>query len=93
MCSYSTLFASFPTTIIPSMKNVVGSRIRELRHRAGRRVTQEELAARLQAQGLEIDRTAISKIEAGKRPVTDVEMIAICKALDVKMVELFQDDG
>lgn len=28
-------------------------------------------------------RTCISKIEAGRRPVTDVELVAICKALDV----------
>ncbi len=74
------------------MKNVVGPRIREARRRPGRRVTQQELVARLQTLGLEIDRTAISKIEAGTRPVTDVEIIAICKALGVKVATLFPDD-
>lgn len=74
------------------MKNVVGPRIREARRRSGRAVTQQELVARLQTLGLEIDRTAISKIEAGTRPVTDVEIIAICKALGVKVATLFPDD-
>ena len=74
------------------MKNVVGPRIREARRRSAKRVTQQELVARLQTLGLEIDRTAISKIEAGTRPVTDVEIIAICKALGVKVATLFPDD-
>ena len=71
------------------MRNVVGPRIREARHRSGRRITQEQLAARLQSLGIDIDRTAISKIEAGKRPVTDMEIIAICDALGIKVATLF----
>ena len=55
-------------------------------------MTQQELAARLQALGMDIDRTAISKIEADKRPVTDLEIVAIAKALGVKITELFGTD-
>ena len=47
------------------------------------------MAARLQALGIDIDRTAISKIEAGKRPVTDLEIVAVAKVLGVKITELF----
>ena len=65
------------------MRNIAGPRIREARYRAGKKVTQLELAARLQSAGVDVSRTAISKIEAGRRPVTDVEVVAICKALDV----------
>ncbi|MDP2948908.1 MAG: helix-turn-helix transcriptional regulator [Chloroflexota bacterium] len=83
---------ALPTTMFRKMKNVVGPRIREARRRSGRKVTQQELVARLQTIGLEIDRTAISKIEAGTRPVTDVEIVAICKALGVKVATLFPDD-
>ena len=75
-----------------NMRNVVGVRIREARYRGGQKITQQELAARLQTLGLDIDRTAISKIESGRRPITDVEIIAICKALDIKVVTLFPED-
>ena len=75
------------------MSNVVGSRIREARYWAGRKVTQLQLAARLQTLGVDIGRTAISKIEAGRRPVTDSELAAICKALDVSVQWLFGDDS
>jgi len=56
----------------PSMKNIVGPRIREARHRTDTKVSQELLAARIQSLGLNIDRTAISKIETGRRYVSDV---------------------
>ena len=74
------------------MKNIVGPRIREARYKAGRRVTQEELAARMQSQGIDIDRSAISKIETGKRPVTDFEVVAICQALSIKIAILFGEE-
>ena len=74
------------------MKNVVGPRIREARYRGGRKVTQHELAARLQTFGIDLDRTAISKIETGKRPVTDVEIIGVCEALGIRVSALFDED-
>ena len=73
------------------MKNVMGPRIREARRRGGQKVTQEELAARLQALGVDLDRTAISKIESGKRPVMDSEIVGISKALRVKVAWLFSE--
>ena len=39
--------------------------------------------------GVDLDRTAISKIETGTRSVTDVEIVAICKALDIEVASLF----
>ena len=75
-----------------AMRNVVGSRLREARHQAGAGVTQEQLAARLQSQGIDIDRTAISKIETGKRPVMDFEIVAICQALNIKIATLFGEE-
>ena len=65
------------------MRNIAGPKIREARYRSGKKVTQLELAARLQSAGVDVGRTAISKMEAGRRPVTDVEVVAICKALVV----------
>ncbi len=46
-------------------------------------ITQADLAARLQIEGLRLERVTISKIETGYREVTDVEAIAIAKALGV----------
>ena len=73
------------------MKNVVGPRIRDARLGARRKVSQAELAARLQAMGVELDQTAISRIENGERQVTDVEVLAICRALGVTVGSLFTD--
>ena len=74
------------------MENVVGARIRDARYRSGQRITQEQLAARLQSLGVDIDRTAISKIETGRRAVTDIEIIAFAKALDVTVSSLFGEE-
>jgi transcriptional regulator with XRE-family HTH domain len=53
-------------------------------------VTQEELVARLQALGVDIDQPALSRIETGDRQVTDVEILGICEALGVGVPELFK---
>ena len=73
------------------MKNIVGPRIREARYRGGR-VSQEQLASRLQSVGIEIDRTAISKMETGARPVSDIEIASICKVLSVSIAFLFGEE-
>ncbi len=64
-------------------RNVIGERVRLARERAKPRITQVDLAARLQIEGLRLERAAISKIETGYREVTDVETLAIAKALGV----------
>ena len=40
-------------------------------------------ADRLQLLGLDIDKNAIQRIECGKRFVTDIELVYICKALEI----------
>ncbi len=75
------------------MGNLVGPRIREARYRGGKKVTQRDLAARLQTLGVDLDRTTISKIESGRRPVTDGEIAAICGALEVTPNWLFGIDN
>jgi len=70
-------------------RNVIGERVRLGRTRTNPQITQEELAARLQVEGLRIDRAAISKIETGYREVTDVETAAIAGILGVTIAWLF----
>jgi len=54
--------------------------------------SQVDLTARLQIQDIRLERAAISKIETGYREVTDVEVSAIAKALDVPINWLFGKD-
>lgn len=64
-------------------RNIIGERVRLARGRAKPLITQADLAARLQIEGLSLERVTISKIETGYREVTDVEAVAIAKALGV----------
>ena len=53
-------------------KNLCGNRIREARLR--QRLSQYDLAARLQTQGILIEQDSISRIEIGTRFVADYEV-------------------
>ena len=46
-------------------------------------ITQTDLIARLQVSGILIDQSTLSKIENQQRPVTDIEVVALAKALKV----------
>ena len=83
------------STIICGMgnRNVVGIRVRKTRMATKPRITQKELMARLQVLGMMIDQSGLSKIENGQRPVTDVEVIALAKALKISPLLLLQEHG
>ena len=51
-------------------------------------MTQMELAAQLQLLGVKIDRSTIAKIELGLRPLSDIEVIAIARALKTPVLSL-----
>jgi len=76
-------------TISLVQKNIVGSWVKQARKAAKPQITQLELVARLQVLGLSIDQSALSKIENGQRPVTDVEVAALAKALKLSVAWLF----
>ena len=38
--------------------------------------------------GLDVDKNAIQRIEAGKRFVTDIELVYLCKVLGITLEEL-----
>lgn len=69
-------------------KNVSGERIRELRIK--RRMSQSELAARLQVEGVILERDSISRIESGTRFVADYELYIFAKILGVDMMSLVE---
>lgn len=62
-------------------KNVCGDRIKEARFK--QKITQADLAARLQVNGITIERDSISRIEIGTRFVADYELMMIADALQV----------
>nr|DAN87244.1 MAG TPA: helix-turn-helix domain protein [Caudoviricetes sp.] len=62
-------------------KNICGDRVREARQK--QRISQSDLAARLQIEDVILERDCISRIEIGTRFVTDYEIIALAKCLRV----------
>jgi len=72
-------------------RNIIGKRVRLARERAKPLITQADLAARLQIEGLSLERVTISKIETGYREATDVEAVAIAKALGVTVSWLLDE--
>lgn len=68
--------------------NIVGVKIAELRK--GLRISQRELADRLQINELDIDKNAVQRIESGQRFVTDIEIIALAKVFGVTAEELLR---
>ena len=62
-------------------KNICGDRVREARQK--QRISQSDLAARLQIESVILERDCISRIEIGTRFVTDYEIIVLAKCLRV----------
>ncbi|MEK0326051.1 MAG: helix-turn-helix transcriptional regulator [Nitrosopumilus sp.] len=71
-------------------KNIVGTNVRKTRKNAIPPITQVDLVARLQLLGVMIDQSMLSKIESGQRPVSDVEVNALAKALRIPVEKLFE---
>ena len=70
------------------LNNVCGKNIANLR--GNMKISQRELADRMQLVGIDIDKNAIQRIECGKRFVTDIEIIAFSKVFDVNFDELLK---
>lgn len=90
MCATRTLLLQFiPYYSVVRRKNIIGLNVRNARKNAG--MTQMELAGQLQLLGIRIDRATIAKIELGIRPLSDIEIIAIAKALKTNVNGLFSE--
>lgn len=64
-------------------KNRIGNRLREARLSERPKATQEDVSARLAIMGVSLSASSIGKIENGTRPVTDIQLCALAKALKV----------
>lgn len=70
-------------------KNVIGPAIKQVRISLSPKVSQQDLAGRLAARGIQIDRSAIARIENQERFVRDFEIIGIAAALRVPLSKFF----
>lgn len=52
------------------------------------KISQRELADRLQVINLDIDKNAVQRIESGQRFITDIEVIALAKVFNVTVKDL-----
>lgn len=66
--------------------NICGKQV--AKYRKAMKKSQRELADSLQLLGLDVDKNAIQRIEAGKRFVTDIEIVYLSQALHVSILEL-----
>lgn len=64
-------------------KNISGERIREARLK--KRLSQTELAAQMQVEGIVIERDSISRIEIGTRFIPDYELPIFSRVLGVSV--------
>lgn len=76
---------------IDGRNNICGKKISEFRRKLD--ISQRELAEKLQLNGLDIDKNAIQRIEAGKRFVTDIEIVALTKVFEVSFEELLNPEN
>ncbi len=79
----------FTNKSMDGRNNVCGKKISVFRKQQGK--SQRELADALQLMGLDVDKNAIQRIEAGKRFVTDIELVYLVKALNVSYEELLAE--
>ncbi len=67
--------------------NITGAKIKEAREKKG--YSQKQLSEKLELMAVYTCRGSISRIENGHRAVTDIELDAISKVLDVTLDFLF----
>jgi len=66
-----------------NLKNLCGRRVREARLKNN--MSQQQLAAKLQVEGVSIERDSLSRIETGNRFVSDFELKVLAKILKVSV--------
>lgn len=74
--------------ITNNVYNICGKNIKEIRKE--QKITQDELCARMQVMGYQISRSDISKLENGKKFITDFEVLGFSKALKISILELYK---
>lgn len=77
-----------PRIIDGDNMNIVGYNIRK--YRILRKMSQQKLSDKLELLGVYVCRGSISRIEDKSRTVTDIELYALSKVLDVEIIDLIE---
>lgn len=80
----------FTNKAIDGRNNICGKQI--AKHRIQMSKSQRQLADMLQLAGLDVDKNAIQRIEAGKRFVTDIELVYFAKVLHLDVQDLLTNE-
>jgi len=64
-------------------RNLCGKKVMALRMAMEPKVSQRKLAEIIQLHGVDIDKTAVRRIEIGERYVTDIELKILCEIFNV----------
>ena len=70
----------------PGDSNIIGRRVEIRRKQLG--LKQNEVVARLQIEGVDINASSYSKLEGQVRKVSDIEIKALCSILDLSPNDL-----
>ncbi len=81
----------FKNKSITGKNNICGKNVFRLRNKQMPKMSQRALADKLQIMGLDVDKNAVQRIESGQRFVTDIELIYLAEAFNVKIEELIED--
>lgn len=73
-----------------NLKNISGIKLKELRKSA--KLSQQDLAEKLQLEGIDLTSKEISKIETNKRLVQDFELFAFAKIFNVS-ADVFNENN
>ena len=71
-------------------KNLISEKLVQLRKE--QKLSQRDLAQKLQLAGYDMDKNVITRIETNKRYVTDIELKALCEVLRVTYKELIDNE-
>lgn len=77
--------------LVVGNRNIVGTKVSQARKIVNPPITQTDLVARLQLLGMKIDQSGVSKIESGQRPVSDIEVVALARALKLSVTWLLEE--
>lgn len=72
-----------PRKLALGTRNLIGARVTEARK--NRKMKQVELLAKLQLAGVDMSIPALSLLEGQKRPVSDIELVALADILNVSV--------
>ena len=73
----------------PTGRNkLCGAAVARLRKEMG--ISQRALADQLQLLGLDLDKNAVQRMEAGKRFITDIELLTLAQCFGVSVETLYQ---